>query len=430
MGVHRVAPYPSTSAPGEGVEPPFRDSKSLVLPLDEPGLQRLSVPPRPVGGSMGDPALPMLVGLSAKPDLHWATYGSVGYGGVGCVAAWPASAEELPMASTSPAPTQSTMTANPKAAPATVPLAIGMRITIGAFVVVPLLAVVAAIPVAWGGWLSWLDVGLAALFYLVSAIGITIGYHRLFTHGSFKSGRFVRVGLALAGGLAIQGSLDQWVADHRLHHARSDDVGDPHSPWRYGTSRKALAKGLAFAHVGWLFDNQNTSIDRYAPDIRADRDLDWLSRNFGWLVAASLLLPAIAGGLITWSWLGALTAFFWAGLIRVALLHHVTWSINSICHVFGTRPFRTRDNATNVPWLAFPSLGESWHNLHHADPTSARHGVLRGQFDASAEIIRVMEKIRLITDVRWPRPERLAARLKDPKVRRRIPGWVEPTSPS
>lgn len=329
------------------------------------------------------------------------------------------------MAPTSPTATSATPRP-PAAAPVTEPLGKGMRTATGLFVALPLLAVAAAIPIAWGGWLSWLDITLAIGFYLIAAGGITVGYHRLFTHGSFKTGRTIKILLAVTGGLAIQGSLDQWVADHRLHHARSDEEGDPHSPWRFGTTRRALAKGLLYAHIGWLFDSQNTSIDRYAPDIRADRDLNFISRYFGGLVIASLLLPALLGGLLTWSWMGALTAFFWAGLIRIALVHHVTWSINSLCHVFGKRPFKTRDNATNLAWLALPSLGESWHNLHHADPTSARHGVLRGQFDASAEFIRLMERARLVRDVRWPKPERLAARLKDPGMRGRIPGWVEP----
>lgn len=308
----------------------------------------------------------------------------------------------------------------------TEPIARGVRTAIGIFVFLPLLAVVLAIPVAWGGWLGWTDVALAAVFYLITAIGITVGYHRLFTHGSFKAPRAVRMALAIAGSMALEGSLTQWVADHRRHHARSDEEGDPHSPWRFGTTRRAVAKGLVFAHVGWLFDGQQTSIPRYAPDIAADPDLAWVSRRFTWIVAVSLLLPAVLGGLITWSWMGALTAFFWAGLVRIALVHHVTWSINSICHVFGKRPFKTRDNSTNVAWLALPSLGESWHNLHHADPTCARHGVLKGQVDMSARIIKVLESLGWARDVRWPVPSRLAARVADPSVRQRIRGWQEP----
>ncbi|MGA0009395.1 MAG: acyl-CoA desaturase [Candidatus Nanopelagicales bacterium] len=310
------------------------------------------------------------------------------------------------------------------ARPATEPMASGMRTTIGVFVGVPLLAVALAVPVAWGGWLGWTDLILAGVFYVIAAAGITVGFHRHFTHGSFKAPTWVSVMLAVAGSTAIEGSLDQWVADHRRHHARSDEEGDPHSPWRYGTTRRAVAKGLVFAHVGWLFDGQQSSIDRYAPDIRSQSALRRVSRLFPWIVASSIIAPAILGGLITWSWEGALTALFWAGLVRIALVHHITWSINSICHVFGQRPFRTRDNSTNNRWLALPSLGESWHNLHHAEPTAARHGVLQGQVDISAGIIRTMERLRLARDVRWPSPARLAAKVQDPAIRRRIRGWT------
>lgn len=305
-----------------------------------------------------------------------------------------------------------------------------MRVTIGAFVAVPLLAVLAAVPVAWGGWLSWTDIAIAVVFWAVTGIGITVGYHRFFTHGSFKAGRGVKIALAIAGSLALEGSIDQWVADHRKHHKFSDEVGDPHSPWRFGTSRRAVAKGLGYAHVGWLVARERTNVDRYAPDVRDDKDLQRIARWFPAIVVATLLLPAVVGGLVTWSWAGALTAFFWAGLIRIAFVHHVTWSINSICHVFGTRPFASRDLSSNVWWLAVPSFGESWHNLHHVDPTSARHGVLRGQLDISAGLIRTLERLRLVRDVRWPRPERIVARLKDPAMARRVRGYRPAASPA
>lgn len=299
---------------------------------------------------------------------------------------------------------------------------LGMRVTIGGFVVVPLLALVLAIPVAWEGWLSWVDIALVALMWLITGLGITLGYHRYFTHGSFKANRGVKIALGLMGSLALEGSLDQWVADHRKHHKFSDEVGDPHSPWRYGTTKRAVAKGLWYAHVGWFFDDTNTPIEKYAPDIAGDKDLRLMSRYFPAIVATTLLFPALLGGLITWSWWGAVTAFFWAGLVRIGLLHHVTWSINSICHVFGKRPYNSRDMAGNVSWLAIPSFGESWHNFHHVDQTSARHGVLRGQFDLSAELIRCMEKLHLAKDVRWPKPERVASKLKDPAMRGRVRG--------
>jgi stearoyl-CoA desaturase (delta-9 desaturase) len=203
----------------------------------------------------------------------------------------------------------------------------------------------------------------------------------------------------------------RWVADHRKHHKFSDRDGDPHSPWRYGNDLKALAKGFWYAHMMWLFNPEQTPQRKYAPDLMKDPDLVKISRQFPVWVAVSLLLPAVLGGLLTMSWQGALTAFFWGSLVRVSLLHHVTWSINSICHTIGERPFLSRDRSANVWWLAIPSMGESWHNLHHADPTCARHGVLRGQIDTSARVIWAMEKVGWVRDVRWPVKERIESRL-------------------
>jgi stearoyl-CoA desaturase (delta-9 desaturase) len=284
------------------------------------------------------------------------------------------------------------------------------QIILGVFIVVPFLAVFAAIPIAWGGWLGWTDVVIAATMYVVTGLGITVGFHRYFTHKSFKPNRPVKIALGVAGSMAIQGPVVRWVADHRKHHKFSDRDGDPHSPWRYGETVPALMKGLWYAHMGWLFDTEQTSQRQYAPDLLKDPDIVRISRAFPWFVVASLALPAIAGGLLTMSWLGALTAFFWASLVRVGLLHHVTWSINSICHAVGDRPFKSRDKSGNVWWLALPSFGESWHNLHHSDPTCARHGVLRGQIDSSARVIWVMEKLGWISAVRWPVKERIESK--------------------
>jgi stearoyl-CoA desaturase (delta-9 desaturase) len=284
------------------------------------------------------------------------------------------------------------------------------QVALGAFIAVPFVALVAAIPVAWGWGLSWRDIAIAVVMYIISGHGVTVGFHRYFTHGSFKANRALRVGLAIAGSLSIEGPVVRWVADHRKHHAFSDRDGDPHSPWRYGESVRALTKGLWWAHMGWLFDVEQTSQAKYAPDLLRDKDIVRVSRAFPSLVVVSLLLPAVLGGLISWSWQGAVTAFFWGSLVRIALLHHVTWSINSICHAIGSRPFKSRDRSGNVWWLAFLSMGESWHNLHHADPTCARHGVLRGQIDSTARFIWIFEKLGWATDVRWPVAERLQAR--------------------
>jgi stearoyl-CoA desaturase (delta-9 desaturase) len=290
------------------------------------------------------------------------------------------------------------------------PNSLTQRVLVGVFVVVPMLALVAAIPLAWGWGLGWHDVIIALAFYWASGLGVTVGYHRYFTHGSFKARTGLRVALAVFGSMAIEGPVFNWVADHRRHHKYSDREGDPHSPWRYGDDTRALAKGLVYAHMMWLFDPNKTSKEKFIPDLLADRKLRIVHKLFPVLVLASLLLPALIGGLWSMSWAGALTAFFWASLVRVALLHHVTWSINSICHTFGTEEFEVRDKARNVSWLAVASFGESWHNLHHADPTCARHGVLKGQLDPSARVIWALEKLGWAYDVRWPDARRLEAK--------------------
>jgi stearoyl-CoA desaturase (delta-9 desaturase) len=287
------------------------------------------------------------------------------------------------------------------------------QLTLGLFIGVPFIALLASIPFAWGWGLSWLDLGLMVGMYYLGCHGVTIGFHRYFTHGSFKAKRPLRVALAIAGSMAVEGPLVRWVADHRRHHKFSDAEGDPHSPWRYGETIPALIKGLWWAHMAWMFDEEQTPQHKYAPDLVKDPAIRRISRDFWLWTLLSLLLPPLVGGLVTMTWAGAMSAFFWGSLVRVALLHHVTWSINSICHAVGKRPFRSRDKSGNVWWLAVLSCGESWHNLHHADPTSARHGVLKGQIDSSARIIRWFEQLKWATDVRWPTSDRIAARRKE-----------------
>jgi stearoyl-CoA desaturase (Delta-9 desaturase) len=293
------------------------------------------------------------------------------------------------------------------------PLIAGQRrlpahLSVYVFVVVPFAAVLAAVPVAWGWGLGWVDILLAAAWYTITCLGVTVGYHRYFTHGAFKAPRPVRIALAIIGSMAVQGPILHWVADHRRHHAFSDREGDPHSPWLFGQSPVALARGFWHAHMGWLFDRSLTNQRRFAPDLLADRDIRVVHRLFLVWTLVTVLAPAAIGGLVTWSWWGAVTAFFWAGLVRITLLHHVTWSVNSICHMIGDRPFAARDRSANVWPLAVLSMGESWHNLHHADPTCARHGVRPGQVDISARVIWLLERLRLAHDVRWPTPDRLA----------------------
>jgi stearoyl-CoA desaturase (Delta-9 desaturase) len=290
------------------------------------------------------------------------------------------------------------------------PKGTGEKVLVGAFVAIPMVALVAAIPLAWGWGLGWHDVIIAIAFYYFTGLGISIGFHRYFTHGSFKAKQGLRVMLAIAGSMAIEGPVLTWVADHRRHHKYSDREGDPHSPWRFGTDWRALMKGLAWAHIGWMFDGNHTSQAKFCPDLLADPKISKVSRLFPLLTVTSLLAPALIGGLWSWSWQGALTAFFWASLVRVAFLHHVTWSINSICHTFGKEEFEVRDKSRNVNWLAILSFGESWHNLHHADPTCARHGALRGQIDTAARLIWLFEKAGWAYDVRWPDAVRLGGK--------------------
>ena len=286
----------------------------------------------------------------------------------------------------------------------------GAQIGLGAFIIVPFLALLVAVPVAWGGWLGWRDVVITFVFFMVSGMGITVGFHRHFTHKAFKAKRGLKIALAIAGSLAIEGPVIRWVADHRKHHKFSAREGDPQSPRRYGTPVPALAKGLLYAHMMWMFNPEQTPRRQYAPDLMKDPDLVRIHKLFPVFLVFSVLAPAAIGGLWTMSWQGAATAFFWGSLIRIGLLHHVTWSINSICHTIGDRPFKSRDKSANVWWLAVISHGESWHNLHHADPTCARHGVLPGQLDTSARMIWVFEKFGWARDVRWPVPERVEAR--------------------
>jgi stearoyl-CoA desaturase (delta-9 desaturase) len=292
------------------------------------------------------------------------------------------------------------------------------RFLVALFVAVPLLAVLAAIPLAWGWGLGWHDIVIAFVFYVVTGMGITMGFHRHFTHSSFKAARPLRVSLAIAGSLAIEGPVLVWVADHRRHHKYSDKEGDPHSPWRFGNDWKALTKGFLYAHIGWMFNPNRTSQEKFCPDLLADPPIRRVSNTFPLWAMISLFAPALIGGLWSMSLAGALTAFFWASLVRICLLHHVTWSINSVCHTFGNEDFDVRDKSRNVAWLAIPSFGESWHNLHHSDPTCARHGALEGQIDISARAIWIAEKLGWAWDVRWPDEQRLSGKLTGKRGKR------------
>ncbi len=274
-------------------------------------------------------------------------------------------------------------------------------------VLAPVLALGAALPSLWGHAIHWRDVILAVALYTITGLGMTVGFHRLFAHRSFKATRVLKVILAVSGSLAVEGSLVAWVANHRRHHMFSDQPGDPHSPWWPPGAKGGGLRGFVHAHVGWLFGADSTPIRRFAPDMLGDPDVVLIGRLFPLLAIASFALPFGLGWLWSGGFSGALAALLWAGVIRIALLHHVTWSVNSIGHLFGQRPFATGDRSTNFAPLALLSFGESWHNFHHACPSSARHGVQAHQLDSSAALIRLLEMAGWATKVRWPTPDRL-----------------------
>jgi stearoyl-CoA desaturase (delta-9 desaturase) len=263
---------------------------------------------------------------------------------------------------------------------------------------------------AIGEPVPWLNLILLTAFYFVIAHGVTIGYHRLFTHRSFEARRPLKVVLAVLGSMSFQGSLIGWVADHRRHHRYTDRPGDPHSPVSLGGEPTSGWRGFVHAHVSWVFSNPNTPRDEFAPDLIADPDLVLIDRLFVPLCIATLALPFGIGYALTGTLGGALGALVFAGILRIGVGHNLTWAINSVCHRFGSRPFRTRDQSTNFAPLALLTGGEAWHNAHHAFPTLARHGVDRGQLDTSAWLIRWFERFGWVTQVRWPNRLQLEAR--------------------
>jgi stearoyl-CoA desaturase (Delta-9 desaturase) len=283
---------------------------------------------------------------------------------------------------------------------------------------VPLLGLAAALWWGYGRGVSGVDIGLLLGFYVATGLGITVGFHRMLTHQSFKAPTAVRVTFALLGSLAVQGAAIDWVATHRRHHAYTDVPGDPHSPHvDAGDGLGGLLRGLWYAHIGWMFGPDGTVAEVWAPDLLKDRHIARIHRLFPWIVLATFLLPALLGGLITTSFAGALSGLLWGGLVRVLLLHHVTWSINSICHVFGTKPFNAHDESRNNPIMALLAFGEGWHNAHHAFPASARHGLRWWEFDASWIVIRTLGFARLARDIKLPTPAQLQRR-RTPRVPR------------
>lgn len=279
----------------------------------------------------------------------------------------------------------------------------------------PVAGVVVAVVLLWQRAVGPLDLALLGGGYLLSGFGVTVGFHRLLTHGGFATSRPVRYAFAVLGSTAAEGPVISWVADHRKHHAFADQKGDPHSPHLDRDGELSGLRGLWHAHVGWMYDwRAKASPRRYAKDLGADAGLRFIDRRFLWWVALGLVVPFAIGLAVRGSVTGGLTALVWGGLVRIFLLHHATWSINSITHVYGRRPWKTKDRSGNVAWLALPTLGESWHNNHHAFPASALHGMGARQPDPSAWLIRGLARVGLARDVVIPSAERRRSKVAAP----------------
>ncbi len=287
---------------------------------------------------------------------------------------------------------------------------LGFRIVMLTVVIVPFAGLLAAIVLLWGGVFDWFYLALLVAMYLATGIGITVGYHRLFTHRSFRTSRPVTAVLAALGSMALEGPVLQWVAMHRAHHQHSDEVDDPHSPHAHGSGVWGMLRGFWHAHLGWLFEGDPADLQHYVQDLRRDPLIHWMDRLFILWVVLGLLIPAAIGLLISGTWTGALLGLLWGGLVRILLVHHVTWSINSVCHIWGSRPFQCHDESRNNVIFGFLGFGEGWHNNHHAFPTSARHGLRWWQFDGSYLVIKAMALLRLASDVRVPGAARIAAK--------------------
>lgn len=299
------------------------------------------------------------------------------------------------------------------------PGSLAQRIVVSIVVFGPFAGLIAAVVGLWGSGLKPVDVITGLIFYLISGLGVTVGFHRLLTHRSFVAKRWLRIALAIAGSFAVQGSATSWVALHRRHHVYSDRPGDPHSPNLTGTTRVERFKGFVHAHAGWLYTAESANAERWAPDLVIDKDISKVSAYAPLWTVLSFALPALIGLAVSGTFAGGFECFLWASLVRIFVLHHITWSTNSLCHMFGKRPFTTKDLSRNFAPFALLSFGEAWHNGHHAFPSSARHGLDKNQFDISARVIKIFEGLGLATNVRWPDRARLDMRRDADQMTRR-----------
>jgi stearoyl-CoA desaturase (delta-9 desaturase) len=268
-------------------------------------------------------------------------------------------------------------------------------------VLVPTAGLVLLAVLYWGQGVGWFELGLFVVTGYLAGIGVTLGYHRYFTHGSFETHPFMVRLLGVLAAVNMQGPILFWCASHRAHHQHSDREGDPHSPHLSGDGIWGWLKGFFHAHLGWIVVTGNYRYNpRLVRDLHQNPDVRWVDHYYFLWIFLGLAVPALLGGLYHGSWQGAVIGLFWGGLARIAFIHHLTWSVNSFGHIFGDKPFRTHDESRNSFFLALISLGDGWHNNHHAFPRSARHGLYGWQVDFTYVLIQLMERMGLVWNVR------------------------------
>ncbi|MFB8006410.1 acyl-CoA desaturase [Nocardia sp. NPDC056000] len=278
------------------------------------------------------------------------------------------------------------------------------------FDILPIIGTAVAIGFLWVRPFGALEFGLLFGLWLITGLGITAGYHRLFTHRTFKATGWVAALLAIAGSMAGQGPVISWVALHRRHHECSDQEGDPHSPNLSGDGWRGALRGLAHSHFLWMHRHEYPNVVHYAPDLLKDRSLVRISRLYYWWIMLGLAIPALIGGLVTLSWTGAVSGLLWGGFVRIFVLEHIVWAINSFLHMFGTRPYDSRENSHNGGIFALLTFGESWHNNHHAFPESPSFGLQWYRLDPGYWLIRLLAGAGLAWDLRMPSESRMAAK--------------------